>query len=359
MRMRSSLDARTAKRRLRVFYCGDIHGSDVCFRKFINAGAHYEADVLILGGDITGKALVPIVRVGEHGWRCYLHGQERIGEGEEDLAAVRMAITHAGFYPIEMSEDDLAALERDKGGQQAAFRQAMIEQVRAWTELAAERLKGTGRVCLVMPGNDDEYYIDDYLGDGEVMRNVDGQVVRLSNGIEVLSLAWSNATPWNSAREFSEEEIGARLEELCGHLERPEAAIFNTHVPPSGTGIDTVQKLDDELQAGHRPWDGGRDPRRAVPPSGRRSSTSNPGWAFTATSTSQRARRASGGPCASILAVTTPRADCTAFSSTSRPSEWSATFSRRGDSGCESQLARCGQRHGSLGVPGSYGGQSL
>lgn len=234
--------------RLRLFYCGDIHGSDVCFRKFINAGAHYEADVLILGGDITGKALVPIVRDGERRWRCYLHGQERTGMGEEDLAAVRKAIAHAGFYAVEMTEDELAGLQRDDGGQRAAFREAMIEQVRAWTALASERLRGTGRVCLVMPGNDDEYYIDDYLGDGDVVRNVDGQVVQLCNGVEVLSLAWSNTTPWNSAREFSEEEIAARLEELSGRLERPDTAIFNIHVPPSATGIDTVQKLDDDLR---------------------------------------------------------------------------------------------------------------
>jgi Icc-related predicted phosphoesterase len=102
----------------------------------------------------------------------------------------------------------------------------------------------------VMPGNDDEYYIDECLGDGDggIVRNVDGEVVTLANGIEVLSLAWSNQTPWASAREFTEEEIAARLAELAGRLEHPESAIFNTHVPPFRTGIDTVQKLDAEFR---------------------------------------------------------------------------------------------------------------
>ena len=103
--------------RLRLFYCGDIHGSDVCFRKFINAGAHYEADVLILGGDITGKALVPIVRDGERGWRCYLHGQERTGVGEEDLAAVRKAIA---ARRVLRRRDDRGRAGRARAGSTAA-----------------------------------------------------------------------------------------------------------------------------------------------------------------------------------------------------------------------------------------------
>jgi Icc-related predicted phosphoesterase len=236
--------------RLRLFYCGDIHGSDVCFRKFINAGAHYDAGVLILGGDITGKALVPIVALEGGGWRGYLHGEERTCASEEELELLRQAIGRAGFYPVEMTPEDVASMEQSPERQGEEFRKAMIRQVQGWTELAVERLRESGRECLVMPGNDDEYFIDEYLGDGEegIVRNVDGRVVELANGVEVLSLAWSNATPWASAREFSEERIAERLRELSGQLERPESAIFNIHVPPFGTGIDTVQKLDANLR---------------------------------------------------------------------------------------------------------------
>ncbi len=45
-----------------VYYASDIHGSDRLWRKFVNAGKFYDADVLVMGGDITGKAVVPIVR---------------------------------------------------------------------------------------------------------------------------------------------------------------------------------------------------------------------------------------------------------------------------------------------------------
>ena len=47
--------------KVRLFFATDVHGSEVCWRKFINSAKHYEADVLILGGDMTGKAVVPIV----------------------------------------------------------------------------------------------------------------------------------------------------------------------------------------------------------------------------------------------------------------------------------------------------------
>jgi Icc-related predicted phosphoesterase len=46
----------------RIFFTSDVHGSDVCFMKFINAAKVYQVDVLILGGDVTGKMIVPIVR---------------------------------------------------------------------------------------------------------------------------------------------------------------------------------------------------------------------------------------------------------------------------------------------------------
>ncbi|MCL6544390.1 MAG: nickel-dependent hydrogenase large subunit, partial [Bryobacteraceae bacterium] len=45
----------------RIFFSTDIHGSDVCFRKFLSCAKHLQADALILGGDLTGKMVVPIV----------------------------------------------------------------------------------------------------------------------------------------------------------------------------------------------------------------------------------------------------------------------------------------------------------
>ena len=37
----------------KLFFATDVHGSEICWKKFISAGKFYEADVIILGGDIT------------------------------------------------------------------------------------------------------------------------------------------------------------------------------------------------------------------------------------------------------------------------------------------------------------------
>ena len=50
----------------KIFFATDLHGSEVCWKKFLNAAKFYEADVLICGGDMTGKAIVPIVSENGH-----------------------------------------------------------------------------------------------------------------------------------------------------------------------------------------------------------------------------------------------------------------------------------------------------
>jgi predicted phosphodiesterase len=45
----------------RVFFATDVHGSEACFRKFLNAAAMYKANIAILSGDITGKLVIPII----------------------------------------------------------------------------------------------------------------------------------------------------------------------------------------------------------------------------------------------------------------------------------------------------------
>ena len=55
---------------VKIFYVTDIHGSEICWRKFLNAGPFYGADVVIVGGDVTGKAMVPIVEHADGTWEA-------------------------------------------------------------------------------------------------------------------------------------------------------------------------------------------------------------------------------------------------------------------------------------------------
>ena len=49
----------------RILYGSDFHGSDIVFRKFIGSALQYKANVLIVGGDVTGKAMIPVIHQGD------------------------------------------------------------------------------------------------------------------------------------------------------------------------------------------------------------------------------------------------------------------------------------------------------
>jgi len=83
--------------RTTIFFATDIHGSERCFIKFVNAAKFYQANVLILGGDITGKAMVPIVRQANGAsYRATFLGETSTLESEEAIAAFERQVRHAG-----------------------------------------------------------------------------------------------------------------------------------------------------------------------------------------------------------------------------------------------------------------------
>ena len=51
---------------MRIYLASDFHAAEKAWRKFLNAIKLnvYKADVALLAGDLTGKAIVPIVRSG-------------------------------------------------------------------------------------------------------------------------------------------------------------------------------------------------------------------------------------------------------------------------------------------------------
>ena len=51
---------KSAGEKLFLFVASDLHGSNVCFKKFVNGAEFYGANLLVLGGDLTGKAVIPI-----------------------------------------------------------------------------------------------------------------------------------------------------------------------------------------------------------------------------------------------------------------------------------------------------------
>src|SRR5919198_2231753 len=155
---------------MRLYFATDIHGSETCWRKFLNSGKHYGADVLILGGDMTGKALVPVVDDGGGCWRRTLLENRHDLAGEEEVAEFEAAVQRRGDYPFRTTPDELAEYESDPERADRFFHEQMLATVERWMALADERLQGTGIRAFVCPGNDDQLDIDPVI---EAARHVE------------------------------------------------------------------------------------------------------------------------------------------------------------------------------------------
>jgi len=230
----------------RIFFVSDLHGSDKCFRKFINAAKFYEAETLILGGDITGKVLVPIVQKNDGTFSLSLFGKETTVT-RESLGDYQKMLRDAGQYCFVTTEDQMTELSADKKKVDRIFSKCMLSALNGWISLADERLRGTQVKCYISPGNDDRFEIDSALKDSGAVVNPENRVVRIGE-YEMITLGFANPTPWKSPREVSEDELGRMIESLASQLEDPARSIFNLHVPPYGTEIDRAPAVDEEFR---------------------------------------------------------------------------------------------------------------
>jgi uncharacterized protein len=231
----------------KIFFATDIHGSDRCFRKFLNAGKFYGADAIVLGGDITGKMIVPVVEEGAGRYYARLFGRKRAVDAD-GLAGLNKFIADAGFYPHPMTIEEINVLKDDPAGVSDLFRKLISATMTQWLELAEERLAGSRIQCLIAPGNDDPLFVDDVLGSSPMVVNPDGRMVELPGGFPMISVGYSNRTPWDSPRELGEEDLAALIDREAAKLADPSRAIFNLHVPPKDTPIDQAVALDSEFR---------------------------------------------------------------------------------------------------------------
>ena len=230
-----------ASGRLRIVVASDIHGSDLCWKKFLAAGQFYRADVLVLAGDVTGKALVPLVEEARGAYRARFMGADELVSGA-DLDALESRIRFNGFYPHRCSPEEAERLRVDPAARERIFTSAMKTTAEHWIELADDRLRGSAVRCLVMPGNDDEPFVDAVLASSETIENHDGRVVQL-DGYRIIGHGWSNETPWRTPREKPDAEIEADLSALLDGAGPGDPIILNPHVPPYGSRLDLAPEL--------------------------------------------------------------------------------------------------------------------
>jgi Icc-related predicted phosphoesterase len=232
----------------RLFFATDVHGSEKCFLKFVNAPAAYKVSVLILGGDITGKMIVPIVKRDDGTCSAEFLGTKQILKSDQEIEELEKRIRFTGYYPYRTNVEDMAAMQRDPAKVDAMFTQVMLDTLRLWTQIAEQRLKGKGIKVYMTGGNDDRMEIEDVLKSSNYVIDPEGEIVTLDGGYEMISSGWSNPTPWKTPRECSEEELTGKLDSMISQVKDMKRCIFNMHVPPYDTGLDTCPKLDENLK---------------------------------------------------------------------------------------------------------------
>lgn len=233
--------------RTKLFFATDVHGSSKCFRKFVNGGPVYGADVLVLGGDLAGKALQTIVRSGPGRWSCEFIGTHHdVADGTE-LEALEKLIEDHGYYPLRVDPGEFEALEAS-GDVDALFVRLMRERLRRWLELADDRLRPRGMPVYMMLGNDDPAELGEELEAAGWATAAEGRPIPLDDDHELVSWGYSNITPWNSYREQTEEQLDTALAELIGRVHDPGRSVFNIHVPPVDSGLDDAPVLDADLR---------------------------------------------------------------------------------------------------------------
>lgn len=239
---------------MRLFFATDIHGSEICWKKFLNAGKFYKADVLVLGGDMTGKALVPITQLPDGTYRATLLQQEWTLRNEDEVRDMERRVGSRGYYPFRATAEQLAEFRADPAKVDAFFNEQIFRVVEQWMALADERLHGTGLQCFVCPGNDDSFDIDELVGRSKSVKLAEGQQIELGDGFSMFSTGWSNVTPWETFREATEPELTARIEAMMPTAGPTRNAVFNFHCPPYGTPLDEAPQIDEDLNvvdAGH------------------------------------------------------------------------------------------------------------
>lgn len=232
----------------KVFFVSDVHGSDRCFRKLINAGKFYDANVLILGGDVTGKMIVPMVRMADGTVKVREGSRDRLLKSQPEIEGLKKSVSDAGNYPYVADSKEFEELTAKPELVVGLFKRLMVEGLQSWIRLADERLAGTGIKCYISPGNDDFFEIDEVLSSGKHVINPEGKVVEIDGQHEMITMGYTNRTPWNSPREVDEKVLQKKIDTMVKKVKDMRGAIFNLHVPPIGTTIDQAPKLDKNLK---------------------------------------------------------------------------------------------------------------
>lgn len=231
----------------RIFVATDVHGSEVVWKKFLRMPEIHKADVIMMLGDLTGKAVLPIVKRKENEWFYAPWGKEKVLHSRSEVDKVIETYRNQGFYVFETTPQEVEELQADPRKVDELFTKLMKDVIDSWCRMVEERVPKNVKV-IVSPGNDDSFEIDEVIEKNERVIYPLGKVVDIDGRHQLISCAWTNPTPWDTPRECSEKELKKKLEKEFSKVDDYENLICNFHAPPYDSGLDVCPKLDKNLK---------------------------------------------------------------------------------------------------------------
>ncbi|MGH2463550.1 MAG: metallophosphoesterase family protein [Candidatus Limnocylindria bacterium] len=240
------LAGRARGTRTRIFYATDVHGSERTWRKFLAAAKFYQADVLVMGGDVMGKLVIPIIREPNGQHRATIHNRVERLETTAEVERAREIIRSLGFYDVVMDDDEYRRMRDDPAATDDLWRRLAVERLARWIELAEERLGPDAIPCFVSGGNDDLPEVMETLPAGSTRSFVacEGRVVAVDYEHRMISMPYVNPTPWHTPREASEDDLADMITTAVDGITDFGHVIFNFHAPPIDSTLDTCPMLD-------------------------------------------------------------------------------------------------------------------
>jgi Icc-related predicted phosphoesterase len=216
----------------------------------IRTGTHYDANILMMCGDLTGKAILPIVRKNEAEWYCtrtvdlvqtkgnvqWLHSRDEVEKKKQEFREM-------GYYPFETTPEGLTELAGSEKKVSELVVQLTKDSVSRWIEMVKQQVPKDVTV-IVNPGNDDDFAIDEVIRNDERVVYPLDKVVPIGDRYEVISCAHVNPTPWQTPRECSEQELAKLLQAQFDRIRSYDNLICNFHCPPYNTTLDIATKID-------------------------------------------------------------------------------------------------------------------
>ena len=239
--------------KLKLLLVSDLHGSETAYRKLANAVKYYKVDAVVFAGDLAGKVLVPVIKIGDS-YKIPLISEDKLFKGSEAEGKIK-ELRGSGYHVRVVTEEEYERMKSDKDYLDKVLNETLTNDIVEYLNIIDERYRQQGVKMYLIPGNDDPIDVINGVNSrqwGSIIP-FDENIVNLNSHI-LVGFGYSNITPWNTHRELSEEEMYERLSRLMNKLDNSEYSktILVIHAPPYGTVIDQAPMLTSDLRVVRR-----------------------------------------------------------------------------------------------------------